>query len=176
MLTRPPPPSRSRTLTGPRPPRAPRRRDGERGSVTVFTVVFAIAVIFLLGLIVDGGMALNAKERAADIAGQAARAAADDINVAALRAGTVQINAQTACHPTASTLVSSYAAKIRGGVDHVLSATMNGCALSQGGQTATVTVRITTTPLVPGVLGSFTETAQASATVECGITQGVGCP
>lgn len=148
----------------------------ERGSVTVYTVVFAIAVIFLLGLIVDGGMALNAKERAADIAGQAARAAADDINVAALRAGVVQINTRTACHPTASALVSSYAARIRGGVDHVLSAQMNGCTLSRGGQMATVTVQITTTPLLPGVLGSFTETAQASATVECGITQGVTCP
>jgi Flp pilus assembly protein TadG len=142
----------------------------------VYTVVFALAVIFLLGLIVDGGMALNAKERAADIAGQAARAAADDINVGALRGGAVQINALTACRPTASSLVSSYVAGIKGGVDHVLSATMNACTLSGGGQTATVTVQITTTPLLPGVLGSFTETAQASATVECGITQGVKCP
>ena len=59
----------------------------DRGSVAVFTVVFAVAVIFLTALIVDGGNAMNARERAADIAGQAARAAAEDIAPAALRAG-----------------------------------------------------------------------------------------
>ena len=48
----------------------------ERGSVAVFTVVFAVAVVFLTALIVDGGIAMNARERAADIAEQAARAAA----------------------------------------------------------------------------------------------------
>ena len=49
-------------------------RGHERGSVTVFTVVFAIAVMFLLALIIDGGIAMNARQRAADIAGQAALA------------------------------------------------------------------------------------------------------
>jgi Flp pilus assembly protein TadG len=147
--------------------------------VTVFTVVFAIAVIFLLGLIVDGGIAMNAKERAADIAGQAARAAADDVDVATLRTGqAVSINTETACHPTADRLISAYTTGLgsSGGVDHVLSAIMTGCALSNAGRTATVTVRIKTSPLLPGVLGGFTETAQASATVECGINQGGVCP
>src|SRR5450759_4709566 len=60
--------------------------DSERGSIAVFTVVFAIAVIFLTALILDGGIAMNAKERAADIAEQAARAAASNIDVRALRA------------------------------------------------------------------------------------------
>lgn len=65
----------------------------ERGSVAVFTVVFAVAVIFLTALIVDGGIAMNAKERAADIAEQAARAAAGNINIAGLRAGGSQRSA-----------------------------------------------------------------------------------
>ena len=59
----------------------------ERGSVAVFTVVFAVAVVFLTALIVDGGIAMNAKERAADIAEQAARAAAGNIDIAQLRTG-----------------------------------------------------------------------------------------
>ncbi len=50
-------------------------------------MVFAVAVIFLTALIVDGGNAMNARERAADIAGQAARAAANDISPATLRQG-----------------------------------------------------------------------------------------
>jgi Flp pilus assembly protein TadG len=153
---------------------------GERGSVTVFTVVFAIAVIFLLGLIVDGGIAMNAKERAADIAGQAARAAADDVNIATLRTGGgVSINSQTACHPTAAGLVSTYTAGLggnSGGVDHVLSVAMTDCHLGNAERTAVVTVQVSTSPLVPGVLGGFTEQAQASATVECGINQGGVCP
>jgi Flp pilus assembly protein TadG len=171
------------TRTAPRRP-APLGRGrvpwGERGSVTVFTVVFAVAVIILLGLIVDGGIAMNAKERAADIAGQAARAAADDVNIATLRAGgAVSINSQTACHPTAAGLVSAYTTGLggkRGGVDHVLSVAMTDCHLSDAGRTAIVRVQVSTSPLVPGVLGGFSETAQASATVECGINQGGVCP
>jgi Flp pilus assembly protein TadG len=150
-----------------------RGRDGERGSVTVFTAVFAIAVIFLLGLILDGGMALNAKERAADIAGQAARAAADQLNIAALRAGRVVIDPGRAC-PAARNLVSAYAAGVRGGVDHVISVGTPTCSIN--GQQATVTLTISTSPLVPGVLGGFTETAAASATAECGINTGGVCP
>ena len=60
----------------------PAARPGERASIAVFTVVFAVAVVLLTALIVDGGIAMNAKERAADIAEQAARAAAGDIDVA----------------------------------------------------------------------------------------------
>ena len=45
-----------RGVPGGSPPQA----NTERGSVTVFTVVFAIAVMFLLALIIDGGIAMNA--------------------------------------------------------------------------------------------------------------------
>src|ERR1035437_20119 len=50
--------------------------DSQRELIAVCPVFFAIAVIFLPALIRDGGIAMNAKERAADIAEQAARAAA----------------------------------------------------------------------------------------------------
>jgi len=120
-----------------------RRRRSERGSVTVFTAVFAIAVVFLLALILDGGSALNAKERAMDIAGQAARAAADTIDLQALR--------------------------------KVTSTTMVSCTAPQGSDRATVLVSVSTRPLVPGILTAFHESAQASATPECGINQGAPC-
>jgi Flp pilus assembly protein TadG len=159
---------------------AVRRREGaERGSVSVFTVVFAIAVIFLTALILDGGVAMNAKERAADIAEQAARAAADNIDVATLRTTGVAAIGPGAC-PIAGNLVAAYAQSSQTGVDAVTSAVMNSCAAPAGtgpvgAVTATVTVTITTKPLVPGVFGSFTESAQESATAECGINQGVAC-
>lgn len=54
--------------------------------MSVFTVVFAAVVFLLAGLLVDGGAAINAHLRAADIAEQGARAAADQIDVEQLRA------------------------------------------------------------------------------------------
>lgn len=57
----------------------------DRGSMAVFTVIFSVAVFLLAGLLVDGGAAVNARLRAADIAEQGARAAADEIDTERLR-------------------------------------------------------------------------------------------
>ncbi|MEV0967321.1 pilus assembly protein TadG-related protein [Microtetraspora glauca] len=54
--------------------------------MSVFVVIFSVAVFLLAGLLVDGGAAINARLRAADVAEQGARAAADQIDVEALRA------------------------------------------------------------------------------------------
>ncbi|MEU8272535.1 pilus assembly protein TadG-related protein [Sphaerisporangium sp. NPDC049002] len=53
--------------------------------MSVFVVIFSVVVFMLAGLLVDGGAALNARLRASDIAEQAARAAADQIDVENLR-------------------------------------------------------------------------------------------
>ena len=58
---------------------------GERGSMSVFTVLFSVVVFLLAGLLVDGGSAINARLRAADVAEQAARGAADQLDVDHLR-------------------------------------------------------------------------------------------
>ncbi len=58
---------------------------GERGSMSVFVVVFSVTVFLLAGLLVDGGAAINARLKAADIAEQGARAAADAIDEDELR-------------------------------------------------------------------------------------------
>jgi Flp pilus assembly protein TadG len=154
--------------------RTGRRQHSDRGSVAVFTVVFAIAVVALTALIVDGGIAMNARERAADIAGQAARAAASDIDVTALRTtGTPQIG-PGAC-AAANQLVTTYAHIDSGGVDRVDSVSVVLCSAPQGAETATVRVQVHTTPLVGGIIGGFTEAATQTATAECGITQGAEC-
>jgi len=151
-----------------------RRARGERGSVTVFTAVFAIAVVFLLALILDGGSALNAKQRAMDIAGQAARAAADTIDVQVLRSGGVAVIGPGACAAAAS-MVRSYGRLLGSGLDKVTSTTMVSCSAPQGSDRATVLVTVSTRPLVPGIFTAFHESAQASATPECGINQGAPC-
>ena len=63
-----------------------RRDRGDRGSVSIWVVIFTLAAVALLVLVVDGGQSMNAKSRAGDIAEQAARAAANDVDVNQLRA------------------------------------------------------------------------------------------
>jgi Flp pilus assembly protein TadG len=151
----------------------PGRIKRDRGSVAVFTVVFAIAVVFLTALILDGGIAMNARERATDIAGQAARAAAGDIDVAALRTSGQAHIGPGAC-TIANQTVQAYAQADSGGVDKVTTATMVSCDAPQGAQQATIIVRITTQPFV-GVLGGFTETGKDSAITQCGVNVGGEC-
>jgi Flp pilus assembly protein TadG len=56
------------------------------GSVSVYIAVLAVPFLLLTGLVVDGGGALVAKQRAGDEAEQAARAGANAIDLAELRA------------------------------------------------------------------------------------------
>jgi Flp pilus assembly protein TadG len=146
--------------------RGPYRPDGEQGSVSVFTAVFAFAVIFLVALLVDGGSVLNARERAADIAEQAARAAATDLNLASLRSATgdVTIDWNTACG-VAQQAIDAYAK----GFNSQTTAQMTSCAEGRDPRTATVTVQVTTSPLIPAPgFSTVTVTTTQSATAACG--------
>lgn len=140
---------------------------GDRGSVTLWIVIFSVAALALALLLADGGSLISAKERAADIAEQAARAAANDIEVGQLRNNVVQIDQQTACQHAGS-LVAQYHTSQR------MSAAMTGCDTQA--QLATVTVSVTISPLIPGFTGSLTKEVTATAKPECGITQGGACP
>jgi len=71
--------------------------DSERGTVSVFVVGLAVALLVLAGLVVDGGRAINARAAAYDDAEQAARAGANEIDVFTLRrTGQVVIKADAA--------------------------------------------------------------------------------
>ena len=61
------------------------RRQAERGSAALFVAIFAPAMIFMAGLVIDGGAAAGGEQRASDIAEQAARAGAGQCDVALLR-------------------------------------------------------------------------------------------
>lgn len=138
----------------------------DRGSVTLWVVIFSIAVLALALLLADGGSLISAKERAADVAEQGARAAADDISVTSLRKNIVQINPD-ACQQ-AGNLVAQYRLSAR------MSAAMTNCTIQP--QQATVAVAVTINPLIPGLSGSLTKTVTATAKPECGINQGGPCP
>jgi Flp pilus assembly protein TadG len=61
------------------------RTDTERGFVTFYVVAITVGLVALAGLVIDGGNALAAREKAADTAQQAARAGADALSPASLR-------------------------------------------------------------------------------------------
>lgn len=144
-----------------------RRRVDDRGSVSLWVVIFAFTTIALLILVVDGGQVMNAKSRAADVAEQAARAAAGDLNVASLRTGSGVALAGDACDPDgpAANLVAAYAKGIPG-----VTADMKSCQETAAQPvTVTVTVQLSATPAIPvGVFSAISETATESAYVACG--------
>jgi Flp pilus assembly protein TadG len=62
------------------------RGRAERGALGLFIAVLAPALIALLGLVYDGGRALEARQRGLDAAEQMARAAGSQCDIAVLRA------------------------------------------------------------------------------------------
>lgn len=133
---------------------------GDRGSVSLWVVIFAFVTLALLILIVDGGQVIVAKSRAADIAEQAARAAADDINPAALRNGDVTIAAG------ARYLISTY----QKGVG--VTASMLDCHVGTGPQGApdvTVRVQVSMKPFIPvNPFSTINVQASETAYLACG--------
>jgi Flp pilus assembly protein TadG len=142
---------------------------GDRGTLSLFVVLFTPVVVLLAGLLVDGGIAINARERAADVAQQAARAGANDLNVAALRSGRIELDVPGACN-----VATAFVGKYNG-----IGATPGPCRfVTVNGHPgvkvyATVTVHSQFLGLIG--IGTFTQTSYGEATPVCGITQGGQC-
>jgi Flp pilus assembly protein TadG len=140
-------------------PRRSRRRPvrGDRGSLSVYVALFTPIAMVLTGLVVDGGLALTARERAADIAEQAARRVADNIDPDQLRAGRVVI--LPACASKAAEITAAHG-----------QGTVTECHID--GDTAAVTITLTYPSALLGIVGldQFTATAHATAQAVPGIT------
>lgn len=79
----------------------------ERGAATIFVIGMSIVLLVCGGLVVDGGLAINARMKAADDAEQAARVAADSIDVDLLRSnGVISINENLARQRAADYLIA----------------------------------------------------------------------
>jgi hypothetical protein len=63
----------------------PSRLRGDDGQVAAFVVVMAAALVLMIGLVLDGGLTLAARERALGEAQEAARAGAQAVNLAVYR-------------------------------------------------------------------------------------------
>ncbi len=132
------------------------RRSVERGAASIFVLGMSVVLLVCAGLVVDGGLAINARMRVADDAEQASRVGADSINLDILRAGGgVVIDRDLAAQRSADYLSS------RG-------YTPGQYSLDVEGETVSVTVRDKTDTMILGVVGidTYNVEAAASATPE----------
>jgi Flp pilus assembly protein TadG len=134
--------------------------DRDRGTIALYTVLFTPVVFLLAGLLVDGGLAIHARQRAADMAEQAARAGANQIDEDALRAtGEPAIDTGRAC-PEALALLAEFDTATAGPAE---------CVPTTAEVTVTVTIRVELQLLsiAPG-FHHFTMTSTASAHPDTG--------
>jgi hypothetical protein len=143
---------------GARVARRLRGRGGERGSVTAFVIVLVTAFIVGAGLVIDGGLALAGKTTAEDEAQQAARTAATALAQGPLRDGQIIVNPGPA-------LADAQA---------YIAATGDSGTVTLDGTLIHVRVvhRQQTRILALFGVGEITVTANATARIESGITQG----
>ncbi len=134
----------------------PRLRRDERGAATIFVLGLSIVLFACAGLVIDGGLAIGARQRAADDAEQAARVATDSIDVAQLReTGEIVVDRRLAEQRAAQYLVGrGYA-----GNEFSVQPQPNSNAVR-------VVVRNTTSTLILGVIGISQFDVTAAATSE----------
>ncbi|MFD0685427.1 TadE/TadG family type IV pilus assembly protein [Actinomadura fibrosa] len=126
----------------------------DRGSVAMYAVLFTPVVFMLAGLLVDGGLAIHARQRAADMAEQAARAGANEIDTDALRETGKPVIDPGRARGAACDLLAAYGEQV------------SASRCDADGQEVDVTVEIKVRPQLLGIIpgfGEFTMTSSATA-------------
>lgn len=128
-----------------------RQRD-ERGSVTVWGVLIALILTLVIGITVDLTGQVNAQQRAHDLAQQAGRTAANQVQASRLRGQSPQIDTAAARTAAAAYL---YAAGVE------------GSACITGPTTLSVHVTITQQPKFLGTAGIGPKTVATATPPSC---------
>lgn len=134
-------------------------RGGEAGQVTAFVTIFVVALLLVIGLVLDGGFLLAAKREADATAAAAARAGAQAVSVDELRGS----GRQRIDEPGARTAVSGFLAR----------AGHRGRVVGVDADEVTVEVSIDRRLLVLGIGGmtARTVTGRATARTVRGVTE-----
>lgn len=121
--------------------------------MSVFYAIITVGMLAVMGLLVDGGMALNASNRATSLAQEAARTAGQQIDAAqAIEGEDIVVD------PDAATQAAE---------DYLTGAGTTGTATaSDDGQTLTVTVTATHETLFGVLIGKGTITVTGTATAQ----------
>lgn len=132
--------------------------DSERGSISLYFAITAFAAFVMLGFVVDGGAALATRERAADLATQAARAGADALTPLTLRGQPSGLTAD----PAAAQLAAN----------RILAAAGATGTVSVNGNQVTVRVTVARSTVILSAVGldDISQTASATATAVYGGT------
>lgn len=133
------------------------RWEAEDGAITVFVVALTLALMLVAGLVYDGGRILAARQQARDLADNAARAAAQQVDLDGLRAGAL---------PSLDAGAAEYAAEAYlATVGHEGDVTVTGDAVE-------VTVSITTEMALLQLagIGQRTVTGTGQARIVRGVT------
>ncbi|WP_331747732.1 pilus assembly protein TadG-related protein (plasmid) [Streptomyces sp. NBC_00853] len=126
------------------------RHGGDRGSLSPFYALSAIGIIMIMGLLVDGGGALNATNKATGLAQEAARAAGQQLNVPAAVQGT-----EITVDPDAAVAAAQ---------DYLAGQNVSGSVtVTDGGQRLEVTVHDTYTTLFAQFVGRSTISVSGTA-------------
>ncbi len=123
----------------------------DRGSVTVFVVLFVGALFAFGGLVIDGGRAITNRQHAADLAAQASRAGVNALDASQIR-GHAHDYVDTAAVQTAACALVTAANPA------------DVCVAVASANTVTVTVTSKTTTTLLGIVGINTFTGKGSAT------------
>ncbi|MEU7205404.1 pilus assembly protein TadG-related protein [Streptomyces sp. NPDC045470] len=123
----------------------------DRGSMSVFFALATVAILMVMGLLVDGGGALNAANRATSLAQEAARTAGQQLDPAQAVQGTaITIDPDAAAGAARDYLAAQ-------GVQ-------GGAAVTDGGKNLTVTVTDTYHTYFAQFVGKSTITVTGTAT------------
>jgi Flp pilus assembly protein TadG len=134
--------------------------DTDRGSISLYFAITALAALVMAGLVVDGGAALATRERAADLATQAARAGATALTPTSLRGTPTDLQAD----PTAAAQAAQAILSDAGATGHV----------TVSGDTVTVTAHLPRHTVILSAVGltNISQTATATATAVVGTATG----
>jgi hypothetical protein len=134
--------------------------DSDRGSISLYFAITALAALMMAGLVVDGGAALATRERAADLATQAARAGATALTPTSLRGSPAQL----AADPNVATQAAQAILTDGGATGQV----------AVSGDTVTVTAHLPRRTVILSAVGltNISQTATASATALVGTATG----
>ncbi|WP_242608823.1 TadE/TadG family type IV pilus assembly protein [Actinomadura formosensis] len=135
---------------------------GDRGTIAMYTVLFTPVVFLLAGLLVDGGLAIHARQRAADMAEQAARAGANQIDTDALRETGKPVLDPGRARAAACDLLAAYRDQV----------TASRCDANE--QEVAVSVRIGVRPQFLGIIPGFGEFQLTSSATARPVTGGDG--
>lgn len=134
--------------------------DTERGSISLYFAITTLAALVLAGLVIDGGAALATRERAADLATQAARAGATALTPTSLRGAPSALQGD----PTAATNAADAILRDGGATGQV----------TVSGDTVTVTAHLPRHTVILSAVGltNISQTATASASAVIGTATG----